>query len=138
MCAVFQVVVSGTGTHLGEDVSWQLRWRGDGAFTEQIKGRRLSFRWGFDGGVAGNTWEVNIHPCLLQLDLFSSMPLAAGQNPHTPRGSCQIQLLSVVEDAFASNLTSAPRQIQNAPGLCALSPPKIAHSAPKQASPEQA
>ena len=53
-----QVVVSGKGSHLGEDVAWQLRWRGDGAFTEQIKGRHLCFRWGFEGGDAGTTWEV--------------------------------------------------------------------------------
>ena len=39
-------------------MAWQLRWRGDGAFVEQLKGPRLSFRWGFDGGAAGTTWEV--------------------------------------------------------------------------------
>ncbi|KAK9863881.1 hypothetical protein WJX84_010064 [Apatococcus fuscideae] len=52
-----EVVVSGSGQHLGEPVAWQLRWRGDGAFAEEIKGRHLSFRWGFEGSAAGATWE---------------------------------------------------------------------------------
>lgn len=56
MC--LQVIVNGTGYHLGEQVAWQLRWRGDGAFAERIQGQHLTFRWGFEGGAAGTTWEV--------------------------------------------------------------------------------
>ncbi len=57
-CACLQAVVSGIGRHLGINIQWQVRWREDGAFQESLRGRELSFEWGYDGGSA-NTWELD-------------------------------------------------------------------------------
>ncbi|KAK9847514.1 hypothetical protein WJX84_004145 [Apatococcus fuscideae] len=64
-----EVVVNGTGHHLGEAVAWQLRWRGDGAFAEHIQGQHLTFRWGYEGGAAGTTWEVDSSNVSRRLEL---------------------------------------------------------------------
>lgn len=63
--------MSGCGTHQGTAVEWRLRWRrGDGAFTEHVRGRELSYSWGFDGGR--RCWETQDSGCIreLQLDDF--------------------------------------------------------------------
>jgi hypothetical protein len=62
-----QMAVTGRGRHLGIGISWSLRWRPDGAFCEEIKGRELkglSFRWGFDGGESSSCWEVRLVGCV--------------------------------------------------------------------------
>lgn len=56
--SVIQAMVSGRGQHLGIGITWSLRWRPDGAFLEEIKGRELGFEWGFDGGDNSSCWEV--------------------------------------------------------------------------------
>lgn len=56
---ILQAVVSGRGQHLGIGITWSLRWRPDGAFREEIKGKELGFEWGFDGGENSSCWEVD-------------------------------------------------------------------------------
>lgn len=56
--AYWQVVVRGTGKHLGIDIGWQVCLRPDGAFVEEVVGTHMSFRWGHDGGRDSNCWEV--------------------------------------------------------------------------------
>jgi hypothetical protein len=46
---LWQVCLSGQGTHLGLEVAWQIRSRADGAFVEQIVGQHLSFTYGHPG-----------------------------------------------------------------------------------------
>ena len=58
LLSAVQAVVSGRGQHLGIGITWSLRWRPDGAFLEEIKGRELGFEWGFDGGDNSSCWEV--------------------------------------------------------------------------------
>jgi len=74
-----EVVVRGTGTHLGIAVGWQLSMRPDGAFVEEIAGRQLKFRWGHDGGEHSNCWEVDDAgvPKQLELDDHEAMLLAS-------------------------------------------------------------
>jgi hypothetical protein len=47
----------GTGKHLGTDIVWSLRWLPSGAYLEEIKGRHMGFKWGWDGAQASSCWE---------------------------------------------------------------------------------
>lgn len=53
-----QVSVSGVGRHLGISVQWRMLWRRDGAFMEEISGKELAFKWGYDGQHSSTCWEV--------------------------------------------------------------------------------
>lgn len=53
-----QMAVAGGGRHLGINITWSIRWRPDGAFYEEINGKELCFKWGYDGGVHSSVWEV--------------------------------------------------------------------------------
>ncbi|GAX78814.1 hypothetical protein CEUSTIGMA_g6251.t1 [Chlamydomonas eustigma] len=54
-----EAVLKGKGRHLGINVIWSLRFRPDGAFCEDIKGKELGFKWGFDGGEHSSCWEMD-------------------------------------------------------------------------------
>jgi hypothetical protein len=54
-----QVIVHGTGHHLGSQVAWSLRFRRDGAFYEEIRSKYLTFKWGYDGSPDSTCWEVD-------------------------------------------------------------------------------
>ncbi|KIZ03897.1 hypothetical protein MNEG_4059 [Monoraphidium neglectum] len=54
-----EVVVHGTGSHLGSPVAWSLRFRRDGAFYEEIRSKYLTFKWGHNGGADSTCWEVD-------------------------------------------------------------------------------
>lgn len=87
-----EVVVSGCGTHQGTAVEWRLRWRrGDGAFTEHVRGHELSYSWGFDGG--SRCWETQDSGCIreLQLDDFEVRTGSAHGAPlaGAGRGGCE-------------------------------------------------
>lgn len=53
-----QVTVSGHGKHLGISVKWKLRWQASGSFYEEIQGKELAFKWGYDGKPGSTCWEV--------------------------------------------------------------------------------
>jgi hypothetical protein len=55
----WQVLVHGTGHHLGSQVAWSLRFRRDGAFYEEIRSKYLTFKWGYDGSPDSTCWEVD-------------------------------------------------------------------------------
>jgi hypothetical protein len=59
MCAssYLQVVMLGSGKHLGTDIVWSLRWLPSGAYQEEIKGKHMSFKWGWDGSAGSSCWE---------------------------------------------------------------------------------
>ncbi|GBF96983.1 hypothetical protein Rsub_09780 [Raphidocelis subcapitata] len=54
-----EVIVHGTGRHLGSPVAWTLRFRRDGAFYEEVRSKHLTFKWGHDGSADGACWEVD-------------------------------------------------------------------------------
>lgn len=74
-----EVVVRGTGKHLGIDIGWQVCLRPDGAFVEEVVGSHMNFRWGHDGGQGSNCWEMDDYGVsrFLELDDHESLLLAA-------------------------------------------------------------
>lgn len=55
-----QVVFTGYGYYLGIKVLWRLRVRSDGSFLEEMKGRQLTWTWGYDGGKFSKCWKVSV------------------------------------------------------------------------------
>lgn len=54
-----QMSACGGGRHLGISINWSMRWRADGSFLEEIKGKHLGFKWGYDGRPDSTCWEVS-------------------------------------------------------------------------------
>mmetsp|Transcript_20326 Transcript_20326/g.52029 ORF Transcript_20326/g.52029 Transcript_20326/m.52029 type:complete len:651 (-) Transcript_20326:36-1988(-) len=74
-----EVIVRGTGNHLGNDIGWQVCLRPDGAFVEEIVGSHMSFCWGHNGSRDANCWEKDDYGVsrVLELDDHESLLLAA-------------------------------------------------------------
>ena len=110
-----QVVVRGTGHHLGSAVVWALRFRRDGAFREEIRSKHLSFAWGCDGGRDASCWEVDPSGVSkrLELDDHEAMLLAL-----LVRSGCWLD-----EEAMDGRLEFLGVRVGGASAAPALPPP---------------
>lgn len=138
-------MVSGKGRHLGINIQWSIRWRGDGAFYEEISGKELGFKWGYDGGVHSSCWEMDssgvarslecddhealllgawvrtgvwLHPHItdrLDLELVSSQPKAGSGKRKTPDRSSSTSSRSKSSGNDAGTSSSSSRSRSRSP-----------------------